>query len=452
MTPDGRPQFTYCGAPAPTAADRYPRLARCARAASIGRIVAVHLGRVVGRGMLNRVLRPSESERSLLGWELTEMLDALGATFVKVGQVLSCRPDLLPEEVIVQLRRLQQRVSPFPESQFEQALEQGLGMPIATVFASIDPTPIASASMANVYRARLHDGRSVAVKVRRPGIGRQIHDDLAILETLARQLQRTPMLRVVPLTAVAEEIAVGIRRQVNFAEEAASNRRFRANFASYEGVSIPGLVEEYCTRSILTMEFIDGLRRLDTLSPGDPQAERAALIGLHVLYKMVFMDGFVHVDMHPGNIFIGPLDEFAILDFGLVAALSDNDRRSFSEFFVAIATNDGRTCARIVLDTAQQLSPGFDAASFDDAMVGLVSRYAGLNAEEFEVARFAVDLFDVQRRHGVRGSTNFTLVIVAFVVFEGIVKQIAPALDFQAEARAFLASSGSRSMPAAVVT
>ena len=439
MTPGSRQGRSQSGGPA-----RRRRLALWRRAIEVAGIVTVHATRLAARSMHRLVVPSSASRAALLGRALTDLVEALGATFVKVGQVLSARPDLLPGDVISQLKRLQQGVAPFPESQLEGALRDGLDSRVADAFASIDPVPIASASLANVYRARLHDGRLVAVKVRRPGLARQIDDDLAIFRAIARLLQRVPALRVVPITGVANEVAEAIRRQLDFAQEAANNRRFHANFAGHDGVALPELVDELCSPSVLTMVLLDDLRRLDTLRAGEDEAERLAVVGLDVLYKMVFLDGFVHVDMHPGNIFAGPGGEFVVLDFGLVAELSDLDRRTFARFFVGIATNDGRTCARIVRDTAQELDPAFDAESFEASMVALISSYSGLDAHGFEVARFAVDLFDVQRRHGVRGSTNFTLVIVSFVVFEGIVKQMAPTLDFQAQARAFLASSGGR--------
>ncbi len=407
------------------------------RGAEISWIVTSHGARLAARS-LRRALRPrTESQASVLGRSLTELLESLGATFVKVGQVLSSRPDLLPDDVIVHLRRLQQDVSPFPDDQLAPALASALGK---AALAPVAPELIASASVANVYRAQLHEGPTVALKVRRPGLGVKVAQDLVILKTMARLAQRLPPLRVVPVTGVAEEVAEAIRRQLDFTQEAANNRRFQANFNGYPGVRVPRLVEELCTRSVLAMEFLPGLRRIDALAPGDEQAEETALVGLRVLYKMIFLDGLVHVDMHPGNIFLAPDGAFVFLDLGLVAELDADQRRQFAQFFVAIATNQGRTCARIVVDTATRLAPGFYHEAFSVAMENLIDRYSGLDAAAFEVARFAKDLFDVQRRHGVTGSADFTLVIVALTVFEGIVKKVSPGLDFQAEARTFLLS------------
>lgn len=410
------------------------------RVGEMGWIGATHGSRLLGH-MVIRAFRPgSESRASVCGRCLTDLLEALGPTFVKVGQVLSSRPDLLPHDVIVHLRRLQQDVTPFPVDQLRPALEAALGTK-ASAFASIDPEPVAAASVANVYRAKLHDGQTVALKVRRPGLWSTVHYDLIILKAIAGVFQRLPALRVVPVSGAAEEVAQAIRRQLNFAEEADNNRRFHDNFRDYPGVRIPVLVEDLRARSVLTMEFLPELRRIDALAPGDEQAERVALLGLRVLYKMIFLDGLVHVDMHPGNIFVTPGGEFVFLDLGLVAELDPEQRRQFAEFFVAIATNDGRTCARILIETARSCAPGFDPAAFSTAMAQLIDRYSGLDAAAFQVARFVRDLFDVQRRHGLTGSTDFTLVIVSLAVFEGIVKKISPGLDFQAEARAFLLSA-----------
>jgi ubiquinone biosynthesis protein len=408
------------------------------RVAQLVAMTAGHGLRLAGRSLWRLGPTASESQASVVGRSLTELLEALGATFVKVGQVLSSRPDLLPSDVIVHLRRLQQDVEPIPATQLHAALDQGLG---AGALASVEVTPLASASVAGVYRAQLHDRRPAAVKVRRPGLVVTVQQDLVILKAIARLLQRVPALRVVPVKGVAEEIAEAIRRQLNFEDEAANNRRFQANFAGYDGVRIPVLVEGLCSESVLTMEYLPDLRRLDSLEVDDEQAEATALVGLRVLYKMIFLDGFIHVDMHPGNIFVGPDGELVLLDLGLVAELDDEQRLEFAEFFVAIAMNDGRRCAGIVVDTARSLAPTFEPAAFLAAMDQLIDRYSGLDAGAFEVVRFATDLFDVQRRYGVTGSTAFTLVIVSLVVFEGIVKKIAPGLDFQAEARSFLATA-----------
>lgn len=413
------------------------RTALARRGAEIGWIVTSHGARLAARSLRRALHAGTESQASVLGRSLTELLESLGATFVKVGQVLSSRPDLLPDDVIIHLRRLQQDVSPFPADQLAPALASALG---TTALASLDAELIASASVANVYRAQLHDGPPVALKVRRPGLDDQVAQDLVILKAMSRLAQRLPPLRTVPVTGVAEEVATAVHRQLDFTQEAANNRRFQANFSGYLGVRVPRLVDELCTPSVLAMEFLPGLRRIDALAPGDKQAEEMALVGLRVLYKMIFLDGLVHVDMHPGNIFLGSDGTFVFLDLGLVAELDADQRRQFAQFFVAIATNQGRTCARIVIDTATRLAPWFDREAFSLAMEGLIDRYSGLDAAGFEVVRFAKDLFDVQRRHGVTGSTDFTLVIVALTVFEGIVKKISPGLDFQAEARTFLFS------------
>jgi ubiquinone biosynthesis protein len=419
------------------------------RAAGIAGLVTVHLVRLAGRSVHRTVMRTGESQGTVIGRSLTELLEALGATFVKVGQVLSSRYDLLPTDVVLQLRRLQEDVTPFRQGALQPALEKGLGRSGTRAFVSIDPEPVASASVANVYQARLEDGRIVAVKVRRPRVARRMERDLAILRAMAGVFEHLPSLRVVPLTAIADEIGQAMRAQVDLIEEACNNRRFRANFVGVDGVVIPRLVDELCSESVLTMEYLEGLRRVDTLRAEEEEAARFALRGLHVLYKMIFVDGFIHVDMHPGNIFFRSGGEFVFLDLGLVAKLSDADRREFAQFFVAMATNDGRTCARIVSTTARSLSAAFDSAAFEAAMEQLIARHSGREARDFEVIRFAMELFDLQRKHGVCGSTNFTLVIVSLVVFEGIVKMILPSLDFQGEARAFLLAADPSLFPLA---
>lgn len=375
---------------------------------------------------------------ALLGESVARLGEALGPTFIKAGQILSSRPDLLPAAVVAPLLRLQDGVAPFPSELIPRLLEEEFGRPFEELFAAFDPVPVASASIAQVHRARLKDGRDVAVKLRRPGICRTVENDLRLFDAVARTVSALPRMRTVPLAELVNDLGTPIRQQLDFRLEAANNRRMREQFAGAERVKLPELVEEFCTGGVLTMEYLDGLRRVDSADFTREERKAAALTGLRALYKMIFADGFVHADMHPGNVFVRGWGEFVILDLGLVAQLSDSDQRDFVDFFFALVNNRGEECARIVYDNATYRGRGCDRGAFEAAMIELIAEHSSLKSHEFEVARFVYQLIEVQRRFAIRGSTKFMMTILSMVVFDGICKQLYPECDFQGEARAFL--------------
>ncbi len=390
--------------------------------------------RWASRALLSR----RNPRRASLGDFLAELCEALGPTFIKGAQILSSRPDLLSPAITAPLARLQDQVAPAPSAAITQTIEQALGGPLSQLFAAFDPVPLASASIAQVHRAELWDGRQVAVKVRRPGARETLGQDLALLRWCGRVLARLPGLSQLPIREMIEELAQPLEQQLDFAREASNNQRFQRHFHGVERIRLPALVPELSTDAVLTMELLTDLAKVDAhaLSPAD--SERAVLAGLRALYKMIFLDGFIHADLHPGNVFLRAQGELVLLDFGLIAELSAADRRHFVEFFLGMVTNDGQRCAQVVLDTALALPPRFDRAAFVADMVQLIAVHASLKAEAFEVTAFVFQLFAIERRHRIRGSTAFTMTLLSLAVYEGIVKLLCPTLDFQKEARGYL--------------
>jgi ubiquinone biosynthesis protein len=372
------------------------------------------------------------------GESLARLCEALGPTFIKVGQILSSRPDLLPESVGPPLLRLQDQIAPFDSAKIPGIIESAFGSPLSELFDDFDLKPIAAASIAQVHRARLKDGREVAVKIRRPGITRVVNNDLRILELISRALVKLPGMQTVPLLELVSDVQLPIRQQLDFHLEAANTRRFRQAFAYSEHITIPELVDHLCTEDVLTMEYLDRLRRTDSDTLTADESKTAALAGLRALYKMIFIDGFIHADMHPGNVFIREFGEFVILDTGLVASLDEKNRRDFVDFFFGLVNNESRECARIIYDNASYRARNFDVTAFEEAMVELIGRHSALKSHEFEVALFVYQLIELQRRFKIRGSTKFMMTILSMVVFDGICKRLYPQCDFQKESRAFL--------------
>jgi ubiquinone biosynthesis protein len=404
-------------------------------------LVNCYGARYAWRSLRRAVLKRGPARRTILGEELASLCEALGPTFIKIGQILSSRSDLLQVEIVKPLSRLQEQVAPFDVGQIPGIIEDAFNRPIDDIFASFEFEPVSSASVAHVHRARLKDDREVAVKIRRPNIIRTVESDLRLLRFAARLLALLPFMRAMPFSELVDDIGAPVRQQLDFRLEAENNRLFRECFAGIEHIKFPRLVEELCTDSVLTMEFLRDLERVTSQKFTPVERKTAALAGLRALYRMIFLHGFIHADMHPGNVFMREWGEFVILDTGLVARLSTTDRQDFVNFFFGLVNNDGKECARIVYENALYRSKHCYRSAFEDAMVELIAEFSSKKSYEFEVAHFAYRLIETQRRAGIRGSTKFIMTILSMVVFDGICKQLYPACDFQAEARGFLISA-----------
>ncbi len=371
---------------------------------------------------------------------LASMFEKMGPTFIKLGQQLSSRPDLIGVDTATELARLRASVKSVPAGRIIETIEDSLGLPMGDLFERFDRIPVASGSVAQVHRAVLKHGGDVAVKVLKPRIFDIIAADFRVLKLGSGLLERLPGMRSVPLSDHLAEFEVAILAQVDLWQEARNNRMFKRHLESLSHVRIPELVPNMCSERVLTMEFLHDLTPVDTLNLDPPQRREAARNALELIYQMIFKDGFVHADLHPGNIFFNRASEIILLDFGLIATLDSTVRAQFQRFFIALATNDGELCAQIVQRSATSLSPEFDERAFIESMRRMVDQFAGRRVGEFQVADFAKHLFAIQRRFGVRGSTDFTLTILSLLVLEGIVKMLDPLLDFQNVAVRFLLS------------
>lgn len=422
-----------------TAAGRRAGLHTFARAVVIASRVFYSGTRVSGRWLALRGRGNRQARQLALGEELGRLLEGLGPAFIKVGQVLSARPDLLPPGLVTPLARLQSDVRHIPEAEAERALRDYLDQVGRHHFARVDDTPVAAGSIAQVHHAVLASGDRVALKIRRPGAKRKVARDLALLSRFAGLAERLPACRDMPLQKIIGEISAAVEAQLDFARETANTRRFQDMFRHQDAIRVPKIHDALCRENVLVLEYFPELSSI-TQGDGLDEAGRqhAALTGLRALYRMIFDDGFVHADMHPGNVFLGEGDDIVLLDAGLVAVLTDKDQRDFVDFFFGLADDDGETCARIVWETALA-RPGDDVwPRFRDAMKELITSYACLSSREFEITRFVYDLIDMQRRFRIRGSTAFIMTVLSMVVYDGICKTLFPDCDFLAEARGFL--------------
>ena len=371
------------------------------------------------------------------GRALRIALERLGATFIKLGQVASTRPDLMPPEIIEQLVILQEEVRPFSYEKVRRIIEEDFGAPLERLFSEFETAPLAAASVAQVHRARVAaGGRRVAVKVRRPAIAAWARLDQSIALGLAHLLRKIPTLHVLSPVSAVSQFCTAVSKQLDFRIEAANNIRFRDNFKNEPAVVFPELVEPLCSERVLTMDLLQGVRDTALEQAGIDPAQVAAL-GIKVFCKMTFIDGFVHADLHPGNIRFLPGNRIALFDLGLVTELTPRDRLMFAQTMYYMANGMGRELARHMFELCQRLGP-IDYPAYESEMIEYVNRFTNRPLGEIEMASAIGSFFDVFRRYRMRMDGRFTVLNISFVVVEGLGKKLDPTLDITAQARPFL--------------
>ncbi len=371
------------------------------------------------------------------GVSLRRALERLGATFIKLGQVASTRPDLIPTGIAVELAKLQEQVRPFPIDQVRRTIEEDFGVALERLFSEFEAAPLAAASVAQVHRARVaQSGELVAVKVRRPSIAAwaALHQSIAL--RFAHLLQAIPTLYLLAPVKSVRQFCAAVNRQLDFRIEAANNVRFRENFSNQPEVVFPALIPPLCSERVLTMELLEGVRETELAAAGiDPR--RVAALGIRVFCKMAFIDGFVHADLHPGNIRFLPGDRIALFDLGLTAELTPQDRLLFAQTMYYMAGGMGRELARHMFDLCQRTGP-IDYAAYEAEMIEYLGRFINRPLGEIEMASAIGSFFDIFRRYGMRMDGRYTVLNVSFLVVEGLGKKLDPALDVTAQARPFL--------------
>ncbi|AZQ73685.1 AarF/ABC1/UbiB kinase family protein [Streptomyces luteoverticillatus] len=405
-------------------------------AALAGRLatVAVVTARHAAAGTLDAVRAGPGGLPEVIGGRAARLLSGLGPTFVKGGQLLSTRHDLLPPRICRSLGRLHDRVPPMTRAQTAESLGRTYGSRRAWPFASFDWTPAASGSIACVYRAELADGRGVAVKVRRPGIQHRMHTDFALLRAGARLMERLPPLREVPARRIVEEVGGAVLGQLDLEREARSLAALRANLSRLPYFRLPAPIPEASGPDALVMDLIEPLDRFQAGRLDREQRRRIVRNVLQGVYRMLFIDGLVHCDMHPGNLYLNPDGVVVLLDAGFVVQLEPPVRRLFAEFFMNMSLGRGPECADVVLRSAERIPPGCDLAGFRSGIEELVAESAGRTAGQFRLAPFATRLFDLQRRSGIAAAPAFVFPLMSLLVLEGMINEFDVDVDFQGEA------------------
>jgi ubiquinone biosynthesis protein len=355
-------------------------------------------------------------------------LEELGATFVKLGQILSTRADVLAPEYRVELAKLQDQGARVAPEVVRDVVTHELGANAESVFASFDPDPLAAGSIGQAHAATLHDGTEVVVKVRRPGVAETVEQDLEIVRNCAvRASRRWEAAAVFDVVGLADEFAQTLRAQMDYLQEARNAEQFAANFAHDSNVRIPGVFWETTSSRVITLERIRGIKITDLASLDAAGVDRHELArrALDVTAKMVFDDGFFHGDPHPGNFFIGPDGRIGIIDFGLVGALNDRLRDQLGRLLVALVRDDPDRLAAALLALGAPIGP-VNRTQLRDDLAGFLAGHAGLALAEVQLGARIREIQEIVRRHRLRVPRDLALLMTAFVMEEGTAVELDP--------------------------
>ena len=402
------------------------------RYAEVAEILVRHgldsIAAVLGLGRLRLGSAPDSAASLTAPERLVVALEELGPTFIKLGQLLSTRPDILPQDYLTALSRLQDGATPVDADEIRTIIGQELGAAPEVVFKTFSNTPLASASIGQAHAATLHDGTAVVVKVRRPGVVPQVQEDLEILQNLARRASRNwAALAEYNVEAVVSTFAATLRAELDYLAEGRNAERFARNFAHDTSIHIPKIYWETTTSRVLTIERIYGLKVDDAQIAALPDADRdrLATLAAKAAAKMIFEDGFFHADPHPGNLFVESTNRIGLIDFGMVGEVDDQLRKRLGKLLLALSRNDPDRICRALRGLSVNRT-ATDRGRLREDVARFMQQYQGRGLGEIRLAPLIAELLTILRDHRIQLPSEIAMLAKMVVMTEGMGVRLYP--------------------------
>lgn len=386
---------------------------------------------------------PDELARLEPPARVRRVLEELGPTFVKLGQILSTRIDLFAPEWIAEFGKLQDAAPVVPFDALRAQLTEDLGEPPEEVFVALETTPLAAASLAQVHRARLTNGDEVVLKIRRPGIRKVVEADLRLLAHIAEIVEtEVPELRRYHLQEVVRQFTISLRRELDFAAECRNAERIAANFAEHQEIIIPRVHWQWVSERLNVQDYIRGIPGRDLKAVDEAGLDRKLLAqrGAEAVLKMMIEDGFFHADPHPGNVFYLPDNRIGFIDFGMVGRLSEERRYQVAVLLHGLVNHDAEAVVEVLLDWKEE-SEVSSEVKFDQLKTEIdafVDHYRGVPLKQLDLAILLSELITILREHGLTLPSDLTLLTKAFITLEGMGRQLDPDFDIVSSTAPFL--------------
>jgi len=386
-----------------------------------------------------KITKSEKIQRLTLPQRTRLACEELGPTFVKLGQILSIRPDLIPREFAEEFSKLQDEVPPFSFDEVEEQFKKELGKSIDELFVEFDRRPIAAASLSQVHKAKLMSGEIVAVKIQRPNIGKVVETDISILFSLVKFIEKRFVSgHLFQPVEIIREFSKTIKKELDFINEGHNIEKFRINFRESETVHIPKVYWKLTTKRILTMEFIKGTKISKVINSKDSKFDKKIISnrGADMILKQILVDGFFHGDPHPGNIFIMKNNIIAPIDFGMVGRIEEDAMINMADFLIAAISNDADKIVRI-LEDMDIVDPEMDLKKIKSEISYFIDKYYNVPLKELEMGRIIEEILEIMIQHQIKIPSDLVLLTKALVTIEGVGRELDPDFNMVTRARPF---------------